>query len=121
MTSVIALVSDLMFESRIREAARAGSLSVIAVRRPEQLTEGCRAEAPALVLVDLDDDRLRPIEAVRMLREDAALRSLEVVGFVSHVDGARAAAAQQAGCSRVLARGAFVAELPRLLAGGKPG
>jgi CheY-like chemotaxis protein len=115
---VVVLVSDLMFASRIREAARGGALAVRTLRRPQELLEACVADPPSLVLVDLDDERLQPLDALRLLREDAALQALPVIGFVSHVDGARALAAQAAGCSRVLARSAFVAELPRLLARG---
>jgi CheY-like chemotaxis protein len=115
MAGVVALVSDLMFGSRIREAAARLSVSVRTARGKEALLEACRAEPPALVLADLDDGRVDPLEAIRSLRRDAALAGVAVVGFVSHVDVERAAAAQAAGCSQVLSRGAFVQELPRLL------
>jgi CheY-like chemotaxis protein len=115
MAGVIALVSDLMFGSRIREAAAPLGIAVRSARSPEALIEACRAEPPSLVLADLDDGRVRALEAIRSLRQDPALQALSVVGFVSHVDAERAAAAQAAGCSRVLARSAFVQELPRLL------
>ncbi len=115
VAGVVALVSDLMFGSRIREAAARLSVAVRSVRGPEALLEACRAEPPALVLADLDDGRVHPLEAIRSLRQDPELGALAVVGFVSHVDAERAAAAQAAGCSQVLSRGAFVQELPRLL------
>jgi hypothetical protein len=38
------------------------------------------------------------------------------VAFLSHVHAEGAEAARAAGCSRVLARSAFVQELPRLIA-----
>ena len=115
MAGVVALVSDLIFSSRIREAAAPLGVAVRGARNPQALLTLCRAEMPALVLADLDDTRVGALDAVRALREDAALRDLTVVGFVSHVDEARARDAQAAGVSRVLARGAFVHELPRLL------
>jgi CheY-like chemotaxis protein len=115
MAGVVALVSDLMFGSRIREAAAAKGVSVRSARGPEALLQACRDDAPALVLLDLDDPRVRALEAVRSLRQDPAFGELPVVGFVSHVDAERAQAAQAAGCSRVLARGAFVQLLPQLL------
>ena len=37
------------------------------------------------------------------------------MAFLSHVHAERADAARDAGCSRVLSRGTFVQELPRLL------
>jgi hypothetical protein len=43
-----------------------------------------------------------------------------VVAFVSHVRPERAEAARAAGAGRVLSRGAFVRELPGLLAAALP-
>lgn len=116
MAGVVALVADLIFASRIKEAAAPSGVVVRTARRPEAAIEACRADPPSLLLVDLDDERLFPLEAIRLVRGDASLQALPVLGFVSHVNGARALAAQQAGCSQVLSRGAFVTELPRLLA-----
>jgi len=113
MANVVALVADLMFGSRIREAA-AGA-PVRTARKIEGLLEACRSEPPTIVLVDLDDDRIQPLDAVRALRADAATSALPVIGFVSHVNGARAQEALAAGCTRVLARSAFVVELPALV------
>jgi len=115
VTKVIALVSDLIFLSRIREAAKATAAEVTSVKRGDALIQACRQDPPALVLVDLDDERAAPVESVRALRAEPSLAKLTIVGFVSHVHAERAKAAQEAGCSRVLARGAFVAELPALL------
>ena len=112
---MIALVSDLMFGSRIREAAAAKGAAVRSALGPEALLQACREELPALVFADLDDNRVRALDAIRALREDPAFQALTVIGFVSHVDAERAQAAQAAGCSRVLARSAFVQQLPQLL------
>jgi CheY-like chemotaxis protein len=115
MAGVIALVSDLMFASRIREAAAAKNVGVRSARSPEALLAACREDPPSLVLADLDDNRVRALEAVQALRQDPAFQQLTVIGFVSHVDAERAQAAGAAGCSRVLARSAFVQQLPQLL------
>jgi CheY-like chemotaxis protein len=114
MSHVIALVDDLMFLSRIREAARGAGAEVRTVRDVEALAESVRAGG-RLVLVDADSSRLPWEKAVRALR-GAEGDSVPVVAFLSHVHKSRAEAARAAGCTRVLARGAFVQELPRLLA-----
>jgi CheY-like chemotaxis protein len=118
MPRVLALVDDLLFLSRIREAARRGDgdVEVRPVRRPAQLVEGVR-EGARLVLVDADSTRLPWVEAVAALREEEpGGSSPPIVAFFSHVNTDRAERAQAAGCDRVLARGAFVKELPSLLA-----
>ena len=115
MSRVLALVDDLLFLSRIREAARGGGAEVRAVRGPADLVASAR-DGGRLVLVDADSSRIPWSEAVSALRSDPSLASLPVVAFLSHVHAERAEAARAAGCTRVLARGAFVQELPRLIA-----
>jgi CheY-like chemotaxis protein len=115
MPQVTALVDDLMFLSRIREAARGAGAEVLAVRGATELVKAAR-DGARLVLVDADSARLPWAEAVSALRAAAEGASLPVIAFVSHVHAERAEAARVAGASRVLARSAFVQELPRLLA-----
>jgi hypothetical protein len=42
---------------------------------------------------------------------------VSTVGFLSHVQGDLAVAARKSGCDRVMARSAFVENLPQILAG----
>jgi hypothetical protein len=51
------------------------------------------------------------------VKSDAALRGVRTVGFLSHVQADLALAAREAGCDRVMARSAFVENLPRVLSG----
>lgn len=116
---LVALVDDLMFLSRIREAARGSGADVRSVRGGEALIAAARAGA-RLVLVDADSTRIAwqgALEALRSLPEFAAL---PVVAFVSHANPAQAQAARAAGATRVLARSAFVQELPHLVADPRP-
>lgn len=114
MAAAAALVDDLMFASRIREAARPLGVEVRVCRRVDDLLAACAGGA-GLVFVDLDSARLPTEDAVRSLRGDPALAGLPVVGFVSHVHADRIQAAREFGVTRVLARSAFVQELPALL------
>ncbi len=115
MSRVLALVDDLLFLSRIREAARGTGAEVRAVRGSADLVAAAR-DGGKLVLVDADSSRLPWPDAVCALRSEPALASLPVVAFLSHVHAEPAERARAAGCTRVLARGAFVQELPRLIA-----
>jgi CheY-like chemotaxis protein len=115
MSDVIVVGDDLMFLSRIREAARGAGLEVRPVRRVAELAAAL-GEGGRLVLVDADSDRLPWAEALGTLRAEASRPRVPVVAFLSHVRADRAAAARDAGCDRVLARSAFVRELPGLMA-----
>ena len=114
MPQVLALVDDLMFLSRIREAGGGAGVEVRSVRRPDQLAHGLRGGA-RLVIVDADSDRLPWAEALAALKAEGLQDSAPVVAFFSHVNVDRGDRARAAGC-RVLTRGAFVTELPGLLA-----
>lgn len=115
MSLVIALADDLMFLSRVREAARGAGTDVRAARAVADVV-GAARDGARLVLVDADGSRLPWAEAVSALRAEPSLGALPVVAVVSHVHAERAEAARLAGCSRVLSRGAFAQELPHLLA-----
>jgi DNA-binding NarL/FixJ family response regulator len=117
MTTVLALVDDLMFLSRIREAGRGAEVEVRTVRTSEALVAACRESRPALVLADLDSARLPVIAAIETLRAQTDPAHVKVVGFVSHMNADRARLGREAGCTLVLARSAFVQDLPELLRG----
>jgi CheY-like chemotaxis protein len=120
VSQVLAFVDDLMFLSRIREAARGAGLEVRPVRAVADLL-GAARDGARLVLVDADSKHLPWQEAVRALREDGAAGALPVVAFLSHVDAERADQARAAGCTRVVARGAFVRELPEIISAATRG
>lgn len=111
---VLVLVDDLMFLSRIREAAKGRDVPLRAVRTVADVLEGCRAGART-VIADLDTPRLPALEAVTAVAADPALAEVRLVGFYSHVETERARAAREAGCREVMPRSAFVRLLPTLI------
>jgi CheY-like chemotaxis protein len=115
MVPVVLLVEDLMFVSRIREAARAHDLDIQTVRTPDQAVTAARGGA-RLVILDLDSRRLPAAAALAALRADPVLAGLPVVGFFSHVQAQRGREAAESGCTTVLPRSAFVARLDSILA-----
>ncbi len=114
MPHVVALVDDLLFLSRLQEAAVRSGLELAQVRNAATLLEAAREAR--LVLVDADSDRLPWRESIAALRADPSLAAIPVVAFLSHVAADRARMARDAGVNRVLARSAFVKELPGLMA-----
>jgi CheY-like chemotaxis protein len=120
MPVVVALVDDLMFLSRIREAAKGRGVEVKAVRTAADAVAAARAGA-GLVLMDLDSPRLPWAAVVAALRAETSLVDLPVVGFFSHVEAQRGRDALAAGCTTVLPRSAFVQKLDALLADASSG
>jgi CheY-like chemotaxis protein len=114
---IIVAVDDLMFASRISSAAKALGVEIAFARSPEAIVEAVRTKAPRLVILDLNSAKVRPLEAIAALKADAALATVPTVGFVSHVQADLIAEARRAGVDQVLARSAFVTQLPQLLQG----
>jgi CheY-like chemotaxis protein len=112
--AVVMLVDDLMFASRIREAAKAKGVAVASARTTAQVIDACKAGART-VIADLDSPRVDALEAIQAVADDPALGAVHLVGFFSHVETEAARAARAAGCRTVLPRSAFVRDLPALI------
>ena len=113
---ILVAVDDLMFSSRISAAAKSVGVTITFTRSPEAVLAAGRDAAPALVILDLNSGRVKPLEILAALKTEPALAEVPTLGFVSHVDTPTINAARQAGVDRVLARSAFVEQLPNLLA-----
>ncbi|MGH9384354.1 MAG: hypothetical protein ACRD2N_08735 [Vicinamibacterales bacterium] len=112
---IVVGVDDLMFSSRISSAAKAAGVEIRFARSPQAIVDAVRKTAARLVILDLNSQRVAPLDAVVALKGDAALAQTAIVGFVSHVQADLIAQAREAGVDRVMARSAFVVELPQLL------
>jgi len=114
--SVAVLVDDMFFGAKINSAVEACGRKLERVKSREQL-EALAATRPSLVIVDLNSARLDPIESIQLLKAHSDLKSVPVVGFVSHVQTDLIRNAQAAGCDYVLARSAFSQLLGEIVAG----
>ena len=112
---ILCAVDDLMFSVKISSAAKALNAPVAFERTPDAVLARVRRERPALVIFDLNSSRLAPLETIRAIKADEALRSTRTLGYVSHVQSDVIAAARAAGCDEVLARSAFSEKLATIL------
>jgi DNA-binding NarL/FixJ family response regulator len=113
---VAILVDDMFFTAKINAAAAECGRKIERVKSRETL-EGLAANPPSLVIVDLNSDRLEPIETIAFLKSSAELSEVPIVSFVSHVQTDLIRAAQAAGCDYVLPRSAFTQMLLEIVAG----
>ncbi len=115
--TVLSVVDDLMFRSRISTVAKAVGVRHIVATSPAAAIDRVRTERPDLVLIDLDSGRTQPMELLQALQADPDLAVVRTLGFVSHVHAHLIQQARGLGIGRVMARSAFVAELEGLLRG----
>jgi CheY-like chemotaxis protein len=111
--NVTALVTDLIFSTKITSTAKSLDVPVKVVRSVDALAERLAAGDTALVLIDLHADGVDPIEAIAVTRRFAD--PPHTIAYGSHVQTDLAAAARHAGADEVLPRSAFTARLPEIL------
>jgi PleD family two-component response regulator len=119
--SVIAVVEDMFFASKIKATAEHLGIEVRFPRSAEDVVASARQRAPALVIVDLHAARCDPFALAVALKADDDLRRLPLLGFFSHVQTALQRRAEEAGFDRVMPRSAFTKRLPEILQDTKPG
>jgi CheY-like chemotaxis protein len=112
--TVIALLDDLMFMVKIQEALKRAGLSGVFVKSQEEALAKAR-EGASLIILDLNYSKADPLETIVKLKSEAVTGSIPLVGYVSHVQVELRQAAADKGCDTVLARSAFVQNLPELL------
>ncbi len=111
---VLVVVDDLLFLSRIQQTAGHLGVAVKSVR-PADLPKLAVADIPKAVVIDLNHRSGEALGVLRTLKSDVKTKDIAVIGFVSHVQKDLINAAHDAGCDLVLARSAFVSQLPSLL------
>ena len=112
---VLAAVDDLFFAAKIRATAEQLGVAVEFNRDVEAMLAAARAAPPALVIADLQAQRPDPFLLATRMKADEALRAVPIVGFFAHVQVELAERARQSGFDRILARSAFVQQLPKIL------
>ncbi len=116
MRPVLLVISDLLFRSRIDDAARHASVPLRVAKSMEQVERHLSKEAPSLVIVDLECDTIDTAAAIRLLRGMPGGDALRIVAYAGHTNLDAIKAGREAGAGVVLARSGFVAQLPTLLA-----
>jgi CheY-like chemotaxis protein len=112
--SVLIVVDDLIFLSKIQQTAKLVGASVEVVEPRKLPTRITQASVHAIIL-DLNHRSGTAVEVLRALKSDPVAASIPVLGFISHVQTELATAARAAGCDQVLARSSFSAQLPDIL------
>ncbi len=114
MDRCIAIVSDMIFATRIAGTAEKVGVKCEIVSNPGALQDALEADEPRTVLVDMSCDGISPEEAIRRLK--SRFPKARVVAFYSHVQTELGNQARSAGADDVWPRSAFVQRLSQVLA-----
>lgn len=111
---VFVIISDLIFRSKIDDAARRAGVPLRVAKTVEQLDRHLGSATPAVVLIDLEMQELQTPVVLDRLRGNPASAKIPVIGFAGHTNVEVIHAARADGV-QVMARSAFVAQLPAMM------
>ena len=119
MSVCLAVVSDMIFASRISAAARDAGVECVIVKELSALQGALERAEPKAVLVDMSCDGIAPEEAILAVK--AKTPESRVIAFYSHVQTELLVKATDAGADDVWPRSVFVQRLREvLIACGRP-
>lgn len=115
MSQVIAVISDLIFRSKVDATARSVGADVRVVPSSRALLDAMRGldAKDVTVLVDLGLPGSDALEAIRSARKSRA--DAKVIAFGSHVDQEALQSAADAGADQVMTRSQFTADLEQII------
>lgn len=116
--NILAAVDDMFFAAKIRATAEALGVSIKFHRRLDSLVSAAAEQLPDLILCDLHNEKLNPIELARELKSKEGLQGIQLLGFFSHVQTDLQRAALEAGYDQVIPRSVFSRDLATILAEG---
>jgi CheY-like chemotaxis protein len=113
--SVIAVVDDMFFASKIRATAEASGVEISFARSKAALIDKVREIKPALVVIDLHNQKVDAADLAADLKSDQQTSGIPLVGFFSHVHTDLQKNALAAGFDQVLPRSVFSRDLAQIL------
>ena len=112
---ILAVMDDLFFTAKIGDAAKRAGLAVEFVKSEKDVLEKAKQEKPALIIFDLNFAAIQPLKVISKLKASAELKSISLIGYLSHVQGELKQKAHETGCDMVLARSALSQNLDQIL------
>jgi len=113
---VFSLVGDMKAATQIVKAAVRLHVGVKNFDRAEKLVAQAMSERPFLIVLDFEKCEAEAFQALKELHENADLKGVPSVGFLTQEKVMVKPEAEKAGCSRVYMKTEFGRELPDLIA-----
>jgi CheY-like chemotaxis protein len=109
----------MFFAAKIRATAEALNVEIAFPRNHDVLIGKLIELKPDLILVDLHNQKIDPIELARHLKSREEFAAVSMLGFFSHVQTDVQRAALEAGYDQVIPRSVFSRDLAEILTGPK--
>src|SRR3989304_6619122 len=112
---IIAVLDDLFFSSKIKEAAKSLDLNLEFIKNTDGLIQKLISEKPSLIIFDLNSKACNPLKTIKELKSSPELKDIPILGYLSHVQTELKDEAANTGCDLVLPRSRFSKDLKDIL------
>jgi len=113
---IFTLVADMTTAIQIAKCATGLHIGVRNFDDAEKLIAQAKTEKPFLMILDLEKREAEAFRVLNEMRQNADLKSMPAVGFVTRAKVMVKPEAEKAGCLRVYMKTEFGRELPDLIA-----
>src|SRR5579884_913699 len=98
---VLAVVDDLLFTVKISDAAKRAGLAPEFVKSEQDVLEKAKLN-PLLIILDLNAASVQPLDLISKLKDSPETKRVNILAYLSHVQGELKQAAHEAGADIVL-------------------
>ena len=112
--TVLALVDDLFWRTKIDHAVKSASSPIVFISDPSEIDGAADPSSVGVLLVDLAL-RKEPFAAIAKLKKNAKTKEIPVIGYYEHVRKDLQKKGNEAGCDEVLPRSSFSEKLGDLV------
>lgn len=110
------LLKDIQVATKVAQAVKLCKGTVHNFDRSQPLIEHMKTRKPVMVLLDWDGCEAEGFKVLKEMRENADLKSVPSIGYVSGSKPLVREEAQRAGCLRVYLKTEWMQDLPGILA-----
>ena len=113
---VYGLLKDILIAMKIAQAAKQTHKGNHNFDKAETLLEHAKAHKPVLLILDWDTCEAEAFKVLKEMNQNADLKGVANVGFLSGSKETLREEARRAGCHRVYQKTEFMRELPMIVA-----
>ncbi len=114
-TRVVAVLDDMFFSSKIKEAANQTAVNLTIFKNSNGLIESLTSEAARLIIVDLNSKKFNPLSLIKDIKSNPDLRDIPTIGYLPHIEEELKVKALEDGYDLVMPRSRFSRELVQIL------
>lgn len=105
--TVLVVVSDVFFYTKIRDALLPRGYRLERTRSQQEVVEKATALRPAAIILNMNDETLDAFRALEQIKGDDCLKAIPVLAFANHEEVETWKRARERGVTKIVSRNEF--------------